>query len=106
MGKNNLLAMLSSGLRDAERQIPECDTLAMGFTKIQMLKMDLKKPRLIWFDSASKIFYDQGDSTKISKSQYSKITAKNFKKDRPINNLKYYIPINNTIIAESDKPLD
>ena len=68
--------------------------------------MDLKKPRLIWYDAASQTYYDQGDSTKIKKSQYSKINSSNFKKDRPIKDLEYYIPINQEIINESDKPLN
>lgn len=97
--------MLANGLRKAAVK-PNSDTLAMGFTRQQIFTGQMKKPRLIWFDAASQTYYDQGDSTKIKKSQYSKINASNFKKDRPIKDLEYYIPINQEIINESDKPLN
>lgn len=103
---NNLFSMLSSGLRDADKELPETDILAMGFTKAQVAMFKLRDPRLIWFDAKSKTFYDQGDSRKTSKSKYKDITAKTFKKDKPIKNLKYYIPINQQIVDESNKPLD
>ena len=102
---NNLFNMLANGLRKAAVK-PNSDTLAMGFTRQQIFTGQMKKPRLIWFDAASQTYYDQGDSTKIKKSQYSKINASNFKKDRPIKDLEYYIPINQEIINESDKPLN
>jgi hypothetical protein len=78
----------------------------MGFTKAQVAKMDFKKPRLIWYDAMTRTFYDQGDSTKIKKSEWKKIGPSTFKKDNPLTNLHYYIPINDTIIAESNKPLE
>lgn len=102
---NNLFNMLASGLRKAAVK-PATDTLAMGFTRQQIFTGQMKKPRLIWYDAASQTYYDQGDSTKIKKSQYSKINSSNFKKDRPIKDLEYYIPINQEIINESDKPLN
>ena len=103
---NQLFNQLMGGLRNARSAAPEHDTLAMGFTKTQMLTMNVKKPRLIWYDAATQTFYDQGDSTKIKKSEYTKINSMNFKKSRPMNDLQYYIPINNTVIEESNKPLD
>lgn len=102
---NSLFNQLKNGLKKANSAPPQFSTVVMGFTKEQMLRMDLKKPRLVWYDSVTKKFYDQGDSTKIKKSEYSKINSMNFKKDKPIA-LEYYIPINNTIITESNKPLD
>ena len=102
---NNLFNQLKSGLRNAKSAPPQFSTLAMGFTKTQMLTMDVKKPRLVWYDALSKTFYDQGDSTKIKKSDYTKINSTNYKKDKPLQ-MQYYIPINNDIIAESNKPLD
>lgn len=102
---NNLFNMLASGLRKASVK-PAHDTLAMGFTTQQIFTGRMKKPRLIWYDAKTQTYYDQGDSTKIKKSQYSKINATNFKKDKPINDLGYYIPINQEIINESDKPLN
>jgi hypothetical protein len=103
---NQLFQHLKSGLHRADSNAPYTSTLALGFTKIQMMKMDLKKPRLIWYDVSTKTFYDQGDSTKIKKSDWTKVNQFTFKKDKPITNLQYYIPINNDLIAESDKPLD
>lgn len=116
---NNLMSMVKNGLTDADKQMPEKDILAMGFTKDQVKHMNpvalamlmMKKgsglnPKLIWFDAATGKFYNQGDAAKINKSEYSKINAQNFKKDKPINNLKYYVPINNAMIEESNKPLD
>jgi hypothetical protein len=102
---NNLFNQLKNGLKKANASPPQFSTVVMGFTKEQMFRMDLKKPRLVWYDAISKTFYDQGDSTKIKKSDYSKINSTNFKKDKPIV-LEYYIPINNAIITESNKPLD
>jgi hypothetical protein len=102
---NQLFNHLKSGLKKANSAPPQYSTLVMGFTKEQMFKMDLKRPRLVWYDAVSKRFYDQGDSTKIKKSDYSKINALNFNSDKPIV-LEYYIPINNTIINESSRPLD
>jgi hypothetical protein len=103
---NNLFNSLKNGLRKANSAPPTCSTLALGFTKMQMAKMDLKKPRLIWYDALTKTFYDQGDSTKIKKSDWTKVNHLTFKKDAPLNNLQYYIPINNDLIQESNKPLD
>lgn len=103
---NNLFSMLSSGLRDADKEVPENDLLAMGFTKAQVAMFKFKDPRLIWYDAKTKTFYDQGDSRKVNKSKYKDITAKTAKKDKPIKNLKYYIPINQQIVDESNKPLD
>lgn len=103
---NQLFNQLMGGLRNARSAQPEIDTLAMGFTKTQMLTMNVKKPRLIWYDASTKTFYDQGDSTKIKKSDYTKINATNFKKTHPMSDLQYYIPINNAVIEESNKPLD
>lgn len=103
---NQLFNNLKSGLRRANSAPPQYSTLALGFTKIQMAKMDLKKPRLIWYDATTKTFYDQGDSTKIKKSDWTKVNQMTFKKNNPIPNLQYYIPINNALIQESDKPLD
>lgn len=102
---NQLFNMLANGLRKAAVK-PAQDTLAMGFTRQQIFTGKMKKPRLIWYDAATQTYYDQGDSTKINKSQYSKINSSNFKKDKPIKDLEYYIPINQTIINESNKPLD
>ena len=105
MAKNQLFNHLKDGLKNANSAPPQFSTLVMGFTKEQMLRMDLKKPRLVWYDAITKKFYDQGDSTKIKKSDYSKINSSNFKKTDPIS-LQYYIPMTTTIIQESDKPLD
>lgn len=104
--KNNLFNMLKNGLRDAEKDKPNEDLLAMGFTNIQMKKMDLKRPRLIWYDSETEKYYDQGDSTFIKKSDYTKINKNTFKKDRPMDNLKYYVIINQRVVDESNKPLN
>ena len=116
---NNLMSMVKNGLTDADKQKPENDILAMGFTKDQVKHMNpialamlmTKKgsglrPKLLWFDAESGIFYNQGDAAAMNKSDYAKINATNFKKDKPVNNLKYYVPINNEIIEESNKPLD
>jgi hypothetical protein len=105
MAKNQLFNYLKSGLHKANSEPPRTNTLVMGFTKAQVAKMDFKKPRLIWYDAFTKTFYDQGDSTKIKKSEWKNINAANFKKNAPITNLHYYIPINDTIMAESNKPL-
>lgn len=102
----SIFNQLKNGLRNAKSAPPQMSTLAMGFTTMQMAKMDLKKPRLIWYDASTKTFYDQGDSTKIKKSEWQKINQFNFKKDRPVTNLQYYIPINNALINESNQPLD
>lgn len=102
---NQLFNQLKNGLKNANSAPPQCSTLAMGFTKTQAMMFDFKKPRLIWYDALTKAFYDQGDSTKIKKSEYTKINQQNFKKDKPIT-VQYYIPINDTVIRESDKPLD
>ena len=100
MAKNNpLFTHLKNGLKNARSTPPQFSTLAMGFTKAQMAKMDLKKPRLIWYDAGTKTFYDQGDSTKIKKSEYSKINMMNFKKNNPITDLQYYIPITTETIS-------
>ena len=116
---NNLMSMIKKGLADADKQHPNTDALVMGFTKDQVRNMNPMalamlmrkkgsglKPKLIWFDAASDTFYDQGDATKINKSEYDKINATNFKKDTPLTKLKYYVPINRAILNESDKPLD
>jgi hypothetical protein len=105
MAKNQLFNHLQNGLHKANSEPPRISTLVMGFTKSQVAKMDFKKPRLIWYDAFTKTFYDQGDSTKIKKSEWKKITATSFKKDAPIANLHYYIPINDTIMKESNQPL-
>lgn len=102
---NNLFSMLMNGLRNAKNAPPDHSLLAIGFTKQQMLTKNLKKPRLIWYDKSSNTYYDQGDSTKIPKSKWNNINATNFKKDKPMNNLDYYIIMNQTTVAESDKPL-
>lgn len=103
---NQLFTHLKNGLKNANSAPPSLSTLALGFTKMQMLKMDLKKPRLIWYDVETKTFYDQGDSTKIKKKDWSKVNQSNFKKNAPLTNLQYYIPINDNMIEESNKPLD
>ena len=94
---------LKSGLRNADRDTPNGSLLALGFTKAQVAKMSLKKPRLIWYDAETKTYYDQGDSTKIKKDDWTKTNQSTFKKDAPMKNLMYYIPINNSLVSESDK---
>ena len=79
---NNLFSQLMGNLKKANSNPPAFDTIALGFTKAQMLKMDMKKPRLIWYDAKTKSFYDQGDSTKIKKKDWTKINATNYKKDK------------------------
>lgn len=103
---NNLFSQLMGNLKKANSNPPAFDTIALGFTKAQMLKMDMKKPRLIWYDAATKSFYDQGDSTKIKKKDWTKINATNYKKDKKMSDLQYYIPINQAMVDESNKPLD
>ena len=103
---NNLFSQLMGNLKRANSQPPAYDTIVLGFTKAQMLRMDMKKPRLFWYDSASKQFYDQGDSTKIKKNKWTSINATNFKKDKVLTDLQYYIPINQAMVDESNKPLD
>ena len=102
MAKNMLFEHLKSGLRNANGAPPSNSCVALGFTKVQVLTMNFRKPRLIWY----KTFYDQGDSTKIKKSNWTKINSENFKKGNPISNLQYYIPMNDTMIAESNQPLE
>jgi hypothetical protein len=94
---------LKSGLKNAERDTPKVSLLALGFTKAQMAKMSLKKPRLIWYDAATKTYYDQGDSTKIKKSDWTKTNQLTFKKNNPMNDLVYYIPINNSLVSDSNQ---
>lgn len=94
---------LKGRLKHADRDVPKTSLLALGYTNAQMIKMSLKKPRLVWFDAASKTFYDQGDSTKIKKSDWTKTNQLTFKKDAPMKDLKYYIPINNELVADSNQ---
>ena len=94
---------LKSGLRRADRETPNTSLLALGFTKSQMAKMSLKKPRLIWFDFDTKTYYDQGDSTKIKKSDWTKTNHLTFKKTSPMKDLAYYIPIDNSLVNDSDQ---
>lgn len=102
MAKNNLFEHLKSNLRNADRDIPNMSTLALGFTKKQIAKLDMKHPRLIWYDMFTRKFYDQGDSTKKSKSDWHKINSTNFDKSKPLTDLSYYIPINNQIMTEAE----
>lgn len=94
---------LKGRLKHAEREVPAIGTLALGFTKSQMMKMSLKKPRLVWYDAATKTFYDQGDSTKIKKSDWTKVDQFTFKKNAPMKDLQYYIPINSAIVSDSNQ---
>ena len=73
-----------------------------------MLKMDLKHPRLIWYDAKSKTFFDQGDSTLIRQKEWYKINANNYNKNRPMSTLKKYVILNNKTLkeAENTKSLD
>ena len=103
---NNLFSQLMGNLKKANSNPPAFDTIALGFTKAQMLKMDMKKPRLIWYDAKTKAFYDQGDSTKIKKKDWTKINATNYKKDKCLTDLQYYIPISQAMVDESNKPLN
>lgn len=106
MAKNQLFEHLKNGLRKANSAPPQHSCLVMGFTKIQMLKMDLKKPRLVWYDALSKTFYDQGDSTKIKKEDWAKINMMNFNHDKPLTDLQYYIPITSdtmTTLKETER---
>lgn len=103
---NNLFNMLSSNLKNANSQPPMFNTIALGFTKTQVFTANFKKPRLIFYHAGTKTFYDQGDSTKIKKNKWSQINESNYKSDKPIKDLQYYIPISTAMIAESDKPLD
>jgi len=105
MAKNQLFDYLKNGLHNANSAPPETSTLAMGFTKFQMIKMDLKKPRLIWYDAEKKQFFDQGDSTKIKKSEWKKISQDNYKKDKPLTNLQYYIPISDSMMLVAEQPV-
>ena len=102
---NKLFNSLKNGLHRANSEPPKFSALVMGFTKAQMLKMDLKRPRLIWYDAITKKFYDQGDSTKIKKDDWSKFNSMNFKKDMPLNDLQYYIPIGGEVamLNEAEK---
>lgn len=113
MAKNKLTSlplfnMLANGLRDISNSYPEDDCLAIGFTDKQMLKMDLKHPRLIWYDAKSKTFFDQGDSTLIRQKEWYKINANNYNKNRPMSTLKKYVILNNKTLkeAENTKSLD
>ena len=94
---------LKGNLKKADRDTPKTSMLALGFTKAQMAKMSLKKPRLIWYDAVTKMYYDQGDSTKIKKSDWTKTNQMNFKKDKPMSDLSYYIPIDNSTESASDQ---
>jgi hypothetical protein len=58
---------------------------------------------LIWFDATTQTFYDQGDSTKIKKSDWTKINSDNFDKKKPMKDLKYYIPIDSGLVQEASK---
>lgn len=100
---NQLFNQLKNGLRKADGAHPEHSTVAIGFTKFQMVKMDLKKPRLVFYDKKTDTFYDQGDSTKIKKSEWCKINESNFKKNVPMKNLQYYCILNEETVAESNK---
>jgi hypothetical protein len=100
---NQLFNQLKNGLRKADGPRPEKSTVAIGFTKFQMLKMDLKKPRLVFYDAQTDTFYDQGDSTKIKKTEWCKINQSNFKKNVPMKNLQYYCILNESVVAESNK---
>jgi hypothetical protein len=100
---NPLFKMLSNGLRDAKsNSLPEKDLLCIGFTDIQMKRMDLKRPRLIWFDSNSETFYDQGDSTLIKKEDWYKINAMTFKKNNPMSNLNKYVILTRDTLKEAE----
>ena len=101
-----LFDQLKGNLKNANSTPPAMSCVALGFTQAQMLTMKLNKPRLIWYDALTKTFYDQGDSTKIKKANWLKVNANNFNKDVPMNNLKYYIPINGMMVEESNKPLE
>ena len=88
---NPMVKALLDNLRKASEEKPSEDMLLLGYTKIQMRTMQLKKPRLIWFDKASGTFYDQGDATLMKKADWYKVDKDNFKKDRPMHNLEYYV---------------
>ena len=103
MAQIDFFNQLKGRLKNARSQPPVISTAALGFTGEQMMKMNLKRPRLIWYDAMSKKFYDQGDSTKIKKSDWMKINSTNFKKDKPIDDLRYYIPIDAPLMQESTK---
>ena len=105
MAQIDFFNKLKGKLRNAKSQAPMMSTAALGFTDSQIWTMQLKKPRLIWFHAPTQTFYDQGDSTKIKKSEWTKINDSNFKKDKPMKDLKYYIPIDGEIVKESNKHL-
>lgn len=108
MAKNKLTSMplfnmLAKGLRDVKKDaLPEKDILAMGFTDKQMARMDLKHPRLIWYDAKTKTFYDQGDSTLIKRKDWYKINEKTFNNNRPMSTLQKYVILSKDTLKEAE----
>ena len=96
--KNPMLQKLLNNLRNAKDEKPTQDTILLGYTKLQIKTLNLKKPRLVWFDAASGNFYDQGDSTAIKKADWYKINKDNYKKTTVMKNLEYYVLIDNNIM--------
>lgn len=101
---DNLFNNLKSNLRNAS-QTPPASCVVLGFTQAQMLTMQLKNPMVLWYDKATNTYYNQGSARKIPKSKWMKINAENCNRNKPVKDLKYYILMNNQMIAESDKPL-
>ena len=101
--QNPMVKRLLDNLRNAKDDKPSQDTIALGYTKIQMRTLNLKKPRLIWFDAESGIFYDQGDSTAIKKADWYKVNKDNFKKTTPMKNLEYYVLIDRNLMHDIER---
>lgn len=101
MSQKNLFNTLTSRLRNANSQPPKFDCVALGFTNKQIMTMSLKKPHLIFYHAATNTFHDQGDSTKIKKSNWTKVNSENYK-NKPMNDLKYYIPIDDGVMSEAN----
>lgn len=101
---NQLFEKLKNGLHNAKSEPPKTDTLAMGFTKLQIVKMDMKHPRLIWYDAEKNVFYDQGDSTTYDKKKLEAINSKTCKRNKPMKDLAYYVPVNTNMVKDITPP--
>lgn len=104
MMQTPLFGMLLNGLRDVQKDaLPEEDLLAIGFTERQMKRMDLKHPRLIWFDAKSKTFYDQGDASLMKQKDWYSINEKTFKRNKPLDSLSKYCILKTSVLKEAEQ---
>ena len=102
---SNLFGTLCANMRKVDYQnLPKQSFVCMGFTDQQIKFLKVKHPKLIWYDAEKQMFFDQGDSTKIRKTEYLKINKSNYNASNPMKNLAYYIMIDGQTIEESNHP--